>query len=86
MLLHLFSFNFKSNFSVYSLYHVEAHKELAGPISASLHPGNTARLKEMLQRWRAVGNTAFHLADLRFEPKTARSRDEHVTARRTSRI
>ena len=33
----------------------------------------------MLQGWRAVGNIAFDLTDLRFEPQTLRSRDELVT-------
>ena len=47
----------KSNLSLYSLYYAEACSELAGSISASLRPGNTAPFKEMLQRWRAVGNT-----------------------------
>ena len=32
----------KSNLSLYSLNYVEACYEFAGPISASLHPGNTA--------------------------------------------
>ena len=37
----------------------------------------------MLQRWRAVGNTASDLTGLRFEPQTSRSRDERFTARPT---
>ena len=53
--------------------------ELAGPISASLRPGNTAPSKEMSQRWRAVGNTVSDLTGPRFEPQTSRSRDERVT-------
>ena len=38
-----------SNLSLYSLYYVEACNELAGPVSALLHPGNTAPFEEMLQ-------------------------------------
>ena len=37
----------KSNLSLYSLYYAEACNELAGPISASLRPGNTAPFEEM---------------------------------------
>ena len=73
----------KSNLSLYSLYYAEACNELAGPISASLRPGNTAPFEEMSQRWRAVGNTVSDLTGLRFEPQTSRSRDERVTARPT---
>ena len=58
------------------LYYAETRKELARPISASLHPGNTASLEEMSQRWRAVGNTVSDLTGARFEPQTSRSRDE----------
>ena len=47
----------KSNLSVYSLYYAEVCTEFAGPISASLRPGNTAPLVEMSQRWRAVDKT-----------------------------
>ena len=75
----------KSNLSLYSLYYAEACNELAGPISASLRPGNTAPFEEMSQRWRAVGNTVSDLTGLRFEPQTSRSRDERVTARPTGR-
>ena len=75
----------KSNLSLYSLYYAEACNELAGPISASLRPGNTAPFEEMSQRWRAVGNTVSDLTGLRFEPQTFRSRDERVTARPTGR-
>ena len=39
----------------------------------------------MLQQWLAVGNSVFDLTDPRFEPQTSHSRDERVTARRTSR-
>ena len=69
---------FKSNVSLYSLYYAEVCNEFAKPISASLHPGNTASLEEMLQRWQTVGNTC-----VRFEPQTFRSRDELATVRRT---
>ena len=71
--------------SLYSLYYAEAWNELAGPISASLRPGNAAPFEEMSQRWRAVGNTVSDLTGLRFEPQTSRSRDERVTARPTGR-
>ena len=47
----------KSNLSLYLLYYAEACNEIAGPISASLRPGNTASFEEMAQRWQAVGNT-----------------------------
>ena len=79
-LLHL-CFLIISNLSLYSLDYAEACNELAGPISTSLRPGNTAPFEEMLQRWRAVGNTASDLTGPRFEPQTSRSRDESVTAR-----
>ena len=58
----------KSNLLLYPLYYAEACNEFAGPISASLHPGNTARFEEKLQRWRAVKNTVFDLTGPRFEP------------------
>ena len=76
----------KSNLSLYSLYYAEACNEFAGPISASLRPGNTAPFEEMSQRWRAVGNTVSDLTGPRFEPRTSRSRDERVTARPTGRF
>ena len=75
----------KSNLSLYSLHYAEACNELAGPISASLRPGNTAPFEEMSQRWRAVGNTVSDLTGPRFEPQTSRSRDKRVTARPTGR-
>ena len=75
----------KSNLSLYSLDYAEACNELAGPISASLRPGNTAPFEEMSQRWQAVGNTVSNLTGPRFEPQTSRSRDERVTARPTGR-
>ena len=71
------------NLSLYLLDYAEACNELAGPISASLRLGNTAPFEEMLQRWRAVGNTVSDLTGSRFEPQTSRSRDERVTARPT---
>ena len=77
--------NIKSNLSLYSLDCAEACNELAGPISASLRPGNTAPFEEMSQRWRAIGNTVSDLTGPRFEPQTSRSRDERVTARPTGR-
>ena len=79
-------YQIKSNLSLYSLHYAEACNELAGPISASLRPGNTAPFEEMLQRWRAVGNTVSDLTGPRFEPQTSRSRDERVTARPTGRL
>ena len=77
--------NIKSNLSLYSLDYAEACNELAGPISASLRPGNTAPFEETSQQWRAVGNTVSNLTGPRFEPQTSRSRDECVTARPTGR-
>ena len=83
MLLHCYS---KSNLSLYSLYCAEACNEFAGPISASLRPGNSALFEEMLQRWRVVGNTVSDLTGPKFEPQTYRSRNERVTARPTGRL
>ena len=71
---------FKSNLPLYSLYYAEACNEFAGPISASLRPGNTAPFEEMSLRWRAVGNTVSDLTSPRFEPQTSRSRDQRITA------
>ena len=79
----LLSLIIKSNLSLYSMDYAEACNELAGPISASLCPGNTASFEEMSQRWRAVNNTVSDLTGSRFEPQTSRSRDERVTARPT---
>ena len=45
----------------------EACNEFAGPVSVSLHQGDTASFEEMLQQWQAVGNTVFDLASSRFE-------------------
>ena len=52
--------------------------EFAGPIYASLRPGNTASFEEMLQRLQTVDNTMSDLTGPRFEPQTSRSRDERV--------
>ena len=71
----------KSNLSLYSLYDAEAWNEFAGPISASLRPGNPASCEQMPQRWKAVSNSVSDLTGSRFEPQTSRSRDERVSAR-----
>ena len=42
-----------------------------------------APFEEILQRWRAVGNTMSDLTGPRFEPLSSCSRNEHVTARQT---
>ena len=81
--LHNTCIKIKSNFSFYSLYHAEACKEFAGPISASVRPCNTAPFEVMSQRWQAIGNTVSDLTGTRFEVRTSRSRDESVTARPT---
>ena len=72
-----------SNVSLNSLYDTKACKELAGPISMPLRPGNTAPFKEMSQRWLAVGNTVSDLTGPRFEPWNSRSNDKHITTRPT---
>ena len=74
------------NLSLYSLYYAEACNELAGPISASLHPGNTVSFEELLQRWRAVSNSVSDLTGPKFESQISRSIDARVTARPTSRL
>ena len=76
----VFEFVDKSNLLFYSLYYAEACNEFAGPIFASLRLGNTAPFEEMLQRWRAVGNTVSDLTSPRFEPQTYCSTDKRVTA------
>ena len=43
-------------------------------------PCHIASFEEMLQKWRAVGNTVPDLTGPKFEPQTSRSRDERVTA------
>ena len=67
------------------MHYAEACKELTGPISASLSPGNTASFEGMSQQWRAVGNTVFHLTDPQCELQTIRLRDERATARPTQK-
>ena len=74
----------KSYLSLCSLYYAEACIKFAGPISASLRPGNTASFEEMSQRWRAVGNSESNLIGPRFESQTSSSRNERVTAWPTS--
>ena len=76
----------KSNLSLYSLCYAEACNELAGPISASLRPGNTAPFEEMSSQWQTVDNTVSDLIGPRFGPQTSRSNDERVTARPTGRF
>ena len=73
----------KSNLSLYSLYFAEACSKFAGPISASLLPGNTASFEEMSQQWRPVGNSVSDLTGPRFEPQTSRSKNERITVRPT---
>ena len=65
------------------MYYAKASNELAGPISASLRPGNTTSFEKMSQGWQAVANTVFDLTSLRFESQTSRFKDERVTARPT---
>ena len=65
----IFAIKIKSNFSLHSLLYAEACNKFAGPISASLHPHNIATFEEMLQRWRAFGNTVSDLTGSRFEPR-----------------
>ena len=80
------SFPLFSFLLLYSLYYAEECKNFAGAISASLRSSNTTSFKEMLQRWRAVGNTVSDLTGPRFEPQTSRLRNERVTARPTGRL
>ena len=51
------------------------------PISTSLRPGDIAPFEEMLQWWRAVGNTVSDLTSPRFEPQTSYSKEKRVTVR-----
>ena len=53
---------------LYTFRITQACNKLAGPISASLRPGNTASFEEMSQRWQAVDNSVFDLTGPRFEP------------------
>ena len=75
----------RSNHSLDSLYYDEACNELAGPIFASLRPGNTASFEEMSQQWRAVSNAVSDLTDATFETQISRSRDKRATVRPTNR-
>ena len=72
-------------FLLYLLYYAEVYNKLAGPISTTLLPNNTASFQEMSQRWRAVGNSVSDLTGARFEPRTFRTRDERFTAETTGR-
>ena len=49
-------------------YYAEACNKFAVIISASLRSGNTAPFEEMLQQWRAIGNTLSDLTGRRFKP------------------
>ena len=68
------------------MYYAEACNEFAEPISASLRPVNPVPFGEMLQRWRAVGNSVSDLTGPRFEPQTIHSSAKCVTARPTGRL
>ena len=57
---------------------------LRGPFPRYCSGQHIVSLDEMLQRWRAVGNTVSDLTGPRFKPQTC-SRDECVTARPTGR-
>ena len=64
-----YSYKIKSNLSLYSLYYVEAGKELTGPISASLRLlSNTAPFQEESHRWLAFGNTVSDSTGSKLEP------------------
>ena len=64
-------------------YYAEAFNKFAEPILAALRPDNLAPFKEMLQRWRAVGNSVFDLTGPRFESQTSHFRDERINTRPT---
>ena len=49
-------------------------------------PSNVTLLEEVLQWWRAVGDTVSDLTDPRFKPQTSRSKDKRVTARPTGQL
>ena len=69
----------KSNLSLNSIYYAVVCNDFAGPISASLRPGNTAFFEEIL--WlQAVGNTVSNLTGPKFEPPNSRSKNEHLSA------
>ena len=57
---------------LYTLYYGRNVSRDCGPISASLHSGNTALFEEISQRWRAVGSTESGLTarDLNLRPPT----------------
>ena len=73
-----FTANIKSLFTLALLR--QSVLRVRGAHPRLLRPGNSAPFKEILQRWRVVGNTVSDLTGPRFEPQTSRSRDEHVTA------
>ena len=68
----------KSNLSLYLLYYAEACNELVGLISASLRQGNTAPFEEMLQWWRAAGNTVTNLTGRRFTVADPKGLDRQI--------
>ena len=74
-----------SSLPLYSLYYAKACNEFAGPISVSLHPGNTAPFEEMSQQWRVVANSVSDLTGPRLEPQTSRSKGERHAALLTGR-
>ena len=51
----------------------------------AIAPGQHIFFEEMLQRWRAVGNTVADLTGPKLEPQTSRSGDERVATRPTGR-
>ena len=61
------------------LYYAKACNEFEEPISTSSPSDNIVLFQEMLQRWRAVGNTVSDLTDQKFGPQTFRPIDEHST-------
>ena len=61
-----------------SSFYAKACSKFPGPFSALLRPVNAAPSEEMLQQWRAVGNTEPNLTGPRFELHTYRSRDKSV--------
>ena len=54
--------------------------EFVGPSPRHCAWATQLLFKEILQQWRAVGNTVSALTGPRFEPQTSRFRDERVTA------
>ena len=70
----------QSFLSLYSLNCAKSCNEFAGPIPASLRPGNKAPFEDILQRWRVVGNIVSNLTGARFEPQASRTRNENVAA------